>query len=124
MKLLRFIPTIIATFCLILVFISCSEDNDNNKNVTKESFTVTNKEEKMPVWVHGKSDAKYILLAVHGGPGSDVLDFRNYKNGTGFKAIEDKFIHLDFISVADSSINLVIDNNNYNNININVIKTS
>lgn len=35
------------------------------------------------------------------------------------KAIEDKFIHLDFISVADSSINLVIDNNNYNNININ-----
>ena len=42
--------------------------------------------------MHGKSDAKYILLAVHGGPGSDVLDFRNYKNGTGFKAIEDKFL--------------------------------
>lgn len=34
------------------------------------------------------------------------------------KAIEDKFIHLDFISVTDSTINLVIDNMNYNIPNI------
>lgn len=52
------------------------------------TFTVVNSEETMPVWVYGNPDSGIILLAVHGGPGSDVLDFRNYLGGKGFRQIE------------------------------------
>lgn len=71
---------------------SCSlENTDPSKISPTPTFIVSHKEEQMPIWVEGKADAPFILLAVHGGPGSDVLDFRNYQNGTGFKEIEKSF---------------------------------
>ena len=38
------------------------------------TFVMEHKEESMPVWVHGNEKSEYIILAVHGGPGSNVLD--------------------------------------------------
>jgi pimeloyl-ACP methyl ester carboxylesterase len=69
----------------IFFFVSCKKEN----NVEQiKMFSVINKTETMPVWLYGNYNSNYIILAVHGGPGSDVLDFRNYKEGLGFKQIE------------------------------------
>lgn len=76
---------------LTILIMSCGKNNFT-KFDTQETFIVTNKEEKMPVWVKGKGDANAILLVVHGGPGSDVLDFRNYQKGKGFKEIEKSYL--------------------------------
>lgn len=67
-------------------FVSCKKNN-NPVEQTK-MFSVTNKNESMPVWLYGNFNSNYIILAVHGGPGSNVLDFRNYKDGLGFKQVE------------------------------------
>jgi len=81
----------ILTLIFLSIFsISC--DQLTTSFTPKETFTVVHNEETMPVWVYGKSDAPYILLAAHGGPGSDVLDFRNYQNGVGFKKIEESYL--------------------------------
>lgn len=78
---------------VIIFFGACKKENtDPTTILPTPTFIVSNKEEQMPVWVEGKADANTILLAVHGGPGSDVLDFRNYQNGTGFKEIEKEYL--------------------------------
>ncbi|WP_316634314.1 hypothetical protein [uncultured Flavobacterium sp.] len=80
---------------LTLAFTSCDK-NDSETNVPTTQFTptatlvVNNAEESMPVWVNGNKDSKCIILAVHGGPGSDVLDFKTYQEGIAFKKIEEK----------------------------------
>ena len=56
------------------------------------TFVEENKEEAMPVWIHGNEDSKYIILAVHGGPGSNVLDFRDYMGGKGFRKLEEDYL--------------------------------
>ncbi|MFZ1495686.1 MAG: alpha/beta fold hydrolase, partial [Saprospiraceae bacterium] len=78
---LAFFGVIFSIFC----FVSCEKDN-NDEQI--KMFSVINKSETMPVWLYGNYNSNYIILAVHGGPGSDVLDFRNYKGGLGFKQIE------------------------------------
>jgi pimeloyl-ACP methyl ester carboxylesterase len=81
----------------ISILFSCKKENTDSNKISPTpsptpTFIVNNKEEQMPVWVEGKADATYIVLAVSGGPGSDVLDFRNYHNGTGFKEIEKNYL--------------------------------
>lgn len=56
------------------------------------TFLIKHKEETMPVWIHGNTQSKYIILAVHGGPGSNVLDFREYKGGIGFRKVEEDYL--------------------------------
>lgn len=80
---------------ILFLFFACSKDNNNVTPTVitpTPTFTIVNNQETMPVWVHGKTDANCILLAVHGGPGSDVLEFRTYQNGTGFKAVEAQYL--------------------------------
>lgn len=91
MKIKNHISNIGIILFACFAVMSCKKENVNN-NVTSDTFKISNKEATMPVWVHGKSDANYILLAVHGGPGSDILDFRTYKGGTGFKEIENNYL--------------------------------
>lgn len=88
-----------AILALTLFTASCSKSDSNSGadvSTTKFSPTATlvvkNAEESMPVWVNGNKDSKFIILAVHGGPGSDVLDFLNYQNGTAFKKIQEKYL--------------------------------
>jgi pimeloyl-ACP methyl ester carboxylesterase len=81
-RLLPFFGIIFILFC----FVSCMKNNDTVEQT--KMFSVTNKNETMPVSLFGNYSSNYIILAVHGGPGSDVLDFRNYKDGLGFKQIE------------------------------------
>ncbi len=78
---LAFFGIMFSLFC----FVSCKKDNTDEQ---VKMFSVINKSETMPVWLYGNYNSNYIILAVHGGPGSDVLDFRNYKEGLGFKQIE------------------------------------
>ena len=77
---------------LVVFALACSKKDDAPIITPTPTFTVENNHETMPVWVHGKSDAGCILIAVHGGPGSDVLDFRTYQSGTGFKKIEEDYL--------------------------------
>ncbi len=77
---------------ITLTLWSCKKSDQFDGFSPEANFTVTNKEETMPVWVYGKNDAKYIVLAVHGGPGSDALDFRNYQGGLGFKELETQYL--------------------------------
>lgn len=86
-KKFYFLTIIIACFA----FLSC-ENEYTTSNKISDSLKIKNNQATMPVWVNGKKDSKYIILAVHGGPGSDVLDFRNYKKGKGFKLIENQFL--------------------------------
>lgn len=80
-------------FLLILsVSSSCDKDDEEVVIEPTPTFIVENNEESMPVWVHGNNDADYLILAVHGGPGSDVLDFRTYQGGTGFRTIEQDYL--------------------------------
>ena len=88
-----------AILALTLFTASCSKsDSDSGGDVSTTKFSPTatlvikNAEENMPVWVDGNKDSKFIILAVHGGPGSDVLDFVNYQNGTAFKKIQEKYL--------------------------------
>lgn len=88
-----------AILALTLFTASCSKsDSDSGGDVSSTKFSPTatlvvkNAEERMPVWVNGNKDSKFIILAVHGGPGSDVLDFVNYQNGTAFKKIQEKYL--------------------------------
>lgn len=88
-----------AIMALALIMTSCSKsDSNSGTDVTTTKFSPTatlvvkNAEENMPVWVNGNKDSKFIILAVHGGPGSDALDFVNYQNGTGFKKIQEKYL--------------------------------
>lgn len=78
--------TFLSVIFSIFFFVSCKKDNNTVEQL--KMFSVINKSETMPVWLYGNYNSNYIILAVHGGPGSDVLDFRNYKNGLGFKQIE------------------------------------
>ncbi|MCD0467205.1 alpha/beta fold hydrolase [Flavobacterium sp. ENC] len=87
----------VITACLLVTGItSCRKDDPKEqRNVVKVSdftpnatFVVNNAEENMPVWVHGNKESKSIILVMHGGPGSDVLDFRMYQDGLAFKKIE------------------------------------
>lgn len=73
------------------IFVSCKKE-EVSINITSDMFKITNNQATMPVWVNGKTDSKYLLVAVHGGPGSDVLDFRNYKNGIGFRLLENQYL--------------------------------
>lgn len=77
---------------LVVFALACTKKDDAPIITPTPTFTVENNHETMPVWVHGKSDAGCILIAVHGGPGSDVLDFRTYQSGTGFKKIEEDYL--------------------------------
>lgn len=80
-------------FTMLFMFTACDKDNPVEPTIEPApTFTVVNDEETMPIWVNGKEDSEYIILAVHGGPGSNVLDFRTYKEGTGFKQIENTFL--------------------------------
>jgi pimeloyl-ACP methyl ester carboxylesterase len=67
---------------------SCDMNNGFNPEPT---FTITTNEETMPIWVHGNENSNYLILAVHGGPGSDVLDFRTYKGGDAFLNLENDY---------------------------------
>lgn len=87
--------------CALLTGItSCKKDDPvEKKNEVKVSeftpdatFVVKNAEESMPVWVNGNKNANAIILVMHGGPGSDVLDFRAYKDGLAFKKIEANYL--------------------------------
>ena len=75
---------------LIFLLFACSEDEFQLEFpiLPEPTFVVANRGEKMPVWIHGNENSNFIILAVHGGPGSDVLDFRTFSNGEGFKKIE------------------------------------
>ncbi|QZE15260.1 alpha/beta hydrolase [Halosquirtibacter laminarini] len=85
MKQISYLLSIIS----ITLLIACGGgDKAVEKVYPKATFEVTNAEETMPVWIHGNENSDFILLPVHGGPGSDVLDFRTYKGGDGFKDIE------------------------------------
>jgi pimeloyl-ACP methyl ester carboxylesterase len=77
---------------ILFLFGACDKENATPTITPEATFFVTNNQETMPVWVHGKSDATCILLAVHGGPGSDVLEFRTYQNGSGFKDVEAQYL--------------------------------
>jgi pimeloyl-ACP methyl ester carboxylesterase len=77
---------------LLTILASCSKEDQLPTIDPSPTFTLTNDEETMPVWVDGKADSKTILFVVHGGPGSDALDFRNYQNGKGFLKIEEQFL--------------------------------
>ncbi|PIF45505.1 pimeloyl-ACP methyl ester carboxylesterase [Chryseobacterium sp. 52] len=68
-----------------------SEDAQANTFVDKK-ITVEHDEEKMPVWFYGKSNSNTVILMVHGGPGSDIMDYRNYKGGTAFRKLENNYI--------------------------------
>lgn len=89
-------------YVLFVSLTSCKKDDDTPKKVVDKSvkvsefspqatFVVNNAEESMPVWVNGNSNSKSIILVMHGGPGSDVLDFRTYKDGLAFKKIEESY---------------------------------
>ncbi|QZT38818.1 alpha/beta hydrolase [Halosquirtibacter xylanolyticus] len=85
MKKISYLLSIIS----LTLLVACGGgDKTAEKVYPKATFEVTNAAETMPVWIHGKENSDFILLPVHGGPGSDVLDFRTYKGGDGFKAIE------------------------------------
>lgn len=71
----------------VLITCSCNKKKAKKFNPKATIAVFTNKE-TMPVWVHGNENSGYIILAVHGGPGSNVLDFRNYKCGKGFLSLE------------------------------------
>ena len=85
-RLILLFLTSFGIFFSIFNFVSCKKKNESVQQPDK--FSITNKSETMPVWLYGNFNSNYIILAVHGGPGSDVLDFRNYKAGIGFKQIE------------------------------------
>jgi pimeloyl-ACP methyl ester carboxylesterase len=78
-----------------LFFMSSCDKNDSDVNgktnqiTPKPTFVLNSNEESMPVWVNGNNDSQCVILVIHGGPGSDVLDFRTYKNGLAFKKIEE-----------------------------------
>jgi pimeloyl-ACP methyl ester carboxylesterase len=76
---------------LLSLLLSCNETDKPVTIVPTPTFILANDEENMPVWVEGKADAKAILVVVHGGPGSDALDFRNYLGGTGFLKLEQQY---------------------------------
>ncbi|MDC1105479.1 alpha/beta hydrolase [Prolixibacteraceae bacterium] len=83
----------LASFIALLLLFACGGDDKKVEKIYPEtSFNVTNASETMPVWMHGKENSDFILLPVHGGPGSDVLDFRTYKGGEGFKTIEKNYL--------------------------------
>jgi pimeloyl-ACP methyl ester carboxylesterase len=80
-------------FLSIIIISSCNKDDDNI-SITfspEPTFTIFNNKETMPVWVNGNENSNYLILAIHGGPGSDVLDFRTYKGGQGFMTLENDF---------------------------------
>ena len=88
-----------AIIAIALFTASCSKsDSSSSADVSTTKFSpaatlvVKNAEENMPVWINGNKDSKFIILAVHGGPGSDVLDFINYQGGTAFKKIQEKYL--------------------------------
>lgn len=78
--------------CFTSIHFSFAPKQKNKPIEPNPTFTIVNRSETMPVWVYGKSNSQYLILAVHGGPGSDVLDFRNYQGGIGFKKIEEKYM--------------------------------
>lgn len=92
----------ILAFLILTLQITVSCSNDKYKKGTDRaavsefspsaSFVINNAEENMPVWVNGHKDSKAIILVIHGGPGSDVLDFRTYMDGVAFKKIEENFL--------------------------------
>jgi pimeloyl-ACP methyl ester carboxylesterase len=83
---------IVSTLGLFALLVTGCTQKDEVASITPTpTFTVVNAGETMPVWVEGKKDARVILLAVHGGPGSDVLDFRNHRGGTGFQGVEAQY---------------------------------
>lgn len=109
----NFLITILSFF----VATGCDKDELSAINFNPaETFRVVNAEETMPVWVYGKADANRIILAVHGGPGSDVLDFRNYQNGIAFKQIENTYL-IAYWQQRASGQSSGSDNTNYFNIN-------
>lgn len=93
MKIKSTIKKLSFIFLVSTLSFSCTKAIYQTDNVEPEpTFFIENKTEKMPVWVYGKEDSKYIILPVHGGPGSEALDFRNYKGGIGFRTIEDDYL--------------------------------
>jgi len=107
-----FLKTFLLLFFLGLIFSSCKKESADSVSETKtinakpaglalanqdevkvaEKIIVLNKEEKMPVWLYGKANANTILVMVHGGPGSNVLDYRNLNQGLAFKRLENNHI--------------------------------
>jgi len=77
---------------ILVLLASCKKGKSDSSITPSPTFTVANNQETMPVWVAGKADASVILLAVHGGPGSNVLDFKTCQNGIAFKAVESKYL--------------------------------
>lgn len=71
---------------------SSCENPSVTATVIDDTVIVHHDEEDMPLWLHGKSTSNTVILIVHGGPGSDVMDYRNYKGGLGFRRLENNYI--------------------------------
>lgn len=81
-------------FLHFLLFTSLNSWGESwNHQHIDEKIHVTNNHETMPVYLHGDLASDYLILVVHGGPGSDVKEYREYYNGkSGLQLLEGKYI--------------------------------
>ena len=66
-------PLIIAIWFVILLATSCKKNEPQPYQAYQQLFWVTNKGSQMPVLMTGNKESAFIVLFIHGGPGSCMI---------------------------------------------------
>ncbi len=66
-------PFLIALWLVMLFATGCKKDEPQPDQPYQELFWVTNKGSQMPVYMTGNKESAFIVLFIHGGPGSSMI---------------------------------------------------